>query len=130
MQPSRLDTSVTPKSLTGNPPRGKKPTPSIAKNDAKTAILAEWPQWAADHVIDRAPRDNDGHLSHGASGILFVSQQDKPSRNRVLLAPRGRIHRLLGPPESATLKGPHIRCGAPISIRRDAALLTRPAKDS
>lgn len=62
MQPSRLDTSVTPKSLTGNPPRGKKPAPSIAKNDAKTAILAEWPQWAADHVIDRAPRDNDGHL--------------------------------------------------------------------
>ena len=61
MQSSRLDTSVTPKSLTGNPPRGQKP-PSVARNDAKAAILAQWPQWAATHVIDRAPKDNDGHL--------------------------------------------------------------------
>lgn len=62
MQASRLDSSVTPTSLAGNPPRGKKPTPSFAKNDAKTAILAEWPQWAAVNVIDRTPKDNDGHL--------------------------------------------------------------------
>lgn len=62
MQSSRLDASVTPRSLTGHPPRGRKLAPSFVRNDAKTAILAQWPQWASVHVIDRKPKDNDGHL--------------------------------------------------------------------
>lgn len=62
MQPSRFDASVTPKSLRDNSPGMKKPSPSVARNKAKNAILAEWPQWAMAHVIGRSPTDNDGHL--------------------------------------------------------------------
>lgn len=60
MQTNPLDASVTPKSLRDNPSR--KPSPSVARNEAKNAILAEWPRWAESHLSGRKPTDNDGHL--------------------------------------------------------------------